>query len=164
MNPELQKYIQDALKAGSRLEDIHKALVDAGWDTKEVNTAIRKFSPNSSKHHRFPLDLGILILNIILTLVIQGVLAPKFEGSSNDYLIRVWVVATVWVSLFFCTFITIFLYRVMRSMISGWSTVLLLAVSYGASTVLGILIGLLLFFMGKLEFLRFFSNLFIRWS
>lgn len=115
MNPELQNYIQDALKAGSRPEDIDKALVDAGWETREVNLAIRKFGINSKQRHRFPLDLGILILNIILALVIQGILAPTFDGNSNGYLIRVWVVATAWVSLFFCTFITIFLYTVSRN-------------------------------------------------
>ena len=126
--------------------------------------AMGNLSMNSRQHHRLPLDLGILVLNIIVALVIQGALAPKLESSSNDYLIRVWVVATAWISLFFCAFITAFLYRVMKRMISGWSTVLLLTISYGASAFLGILIGLLLFFMGKLQFLLFFSNLFIRWS
>lgn len=40
MDSKLQKYIEDASKAGVNTEDIRKALASAGWDAKKVDAAL----------------------------------------------------------------------------------------------------------------------------
>ena len=51
MNSELQKYIQDARKAGKQPEDIRKELISAGWEEKEVNSFLNSSPKGTSSRH-----------------------------------------------------------------------------------------------------------------
>lgn len=68
MNEELENYIQDALKAGSRSEDLRQALVDAGWDTGQVEAALRRLHGNPASHRRArtALTVGLVMAAMVM--------------------------------------------------------------------------------------------------
>ncbi|TSC76321.1 MAG: hypothetical protein G01um101431_942 [Parcubacteria group bacterium Gr01-1014_31] len=71
MNSELQIYIKDARKAGSKFEDIRQALVDAGWNAGQVDASIAN-SQRSSK------PLKIVVPIILSLLVVSGVAGATY--------------------------------------------------------------------------------------
>lgn len=81
MNQELQKYIQDALKAGSRPEDIRKALVGSGWSMNEVWAVFQSLQNTPKSKNGVKLIMATGLITVAVAVIGVG---AYFTLSKNN--------------------------------------------------------------------------------